>query len=119
MDFLWSAERDRVKVTLRCELQGGDGMLWLYGGDRPHLGAAAVWSRDTGLKVTAFPGHREGVVVEETAGRLAAAGELDSFVLGCGIHLDQIKPEEIAVVLALCRELTDRLIETLKGRGER
>lgn len=117
MDFTWNEEQGRVKVTLRCLLQNGDGMFWLYGGDRPHLGAVGIWSRGGEPQVTVFPGHKEGVVVQEAVCRLAGSGKLGNVTLGCGIHLDRIKPEEIALVLTLCRRLTGRLIETLE-RGE-
>lgn len=82
MGFAWTAEQGRVRVALQCLLQDRDGMAWIYGGDRPHLGAVAVRARDAAPQIMVLPGREEGAVAEEAVRRLADTEKLDRFTLG-------------------------------------
>lgn len=89
------------------------------GGDRPHLGAVAVAqpreSLADPLKTSATTsnitllGHKEDVLARSAASRVASAGSTN-VVVCCGIHVENILPEEIDGIEAICNEMIDEAI---------
>ena len=103
---------------------GADVLVYIWGGDRPHIGAvaAAGWRpslADPGTSsatasVLTFPGHKEDVVVKMVAQALAARLGTN-VVVTAGIHFEHLPPEGIAEVIDGCREITERLLLALGG----
>ena len=75
----------------------------LTGGERSHVGAAALAKDGALLACPAFPGHKEQVVCERWASVLSQA--TGCATVCCGIHYDNAKPEQIKAVLCACEEL--------------
>lgn len=42
MEFTLNAESGQIQVTLFASIQGRDGVFWLYGGEKRHIGAVAL-----------------------------------------------------------------------------
>jgi hypothetical protein len=114
-----------VALRLTCQPLGRDLAVTLSGGDRAHIGAVAVGQpRPSGREggaaaattsVITLPGHREDELARTLAARFAAA--LDAVVcVACGIHLDGIRPEELAEVQELAEELAGAALARLGGR---
>ena len=112
--FLIEAEAVRI---------GLDALIYLWGGDRPHIGSVAAAQAGPSRKdpanisatasVITFPGHKEDVIVKEAAEYMAA--ELDAnVVVTAGMHWDDLSAEEIAVVVANCRDVVRELLLKLQ-----
>ena len=121
-----AAERGRVRVRLRAHLLGADLWVALTGGDREHIGAVAV-SQPRGAKrgraggsttsLIALLGHREDELARSMAARLASRLGVAACVT-CGVHVDDIRPEEIRAVQDMAEELTGALLARLQGHDE-
>lgn len=105
---------------------GSDVLVWVWGGDRPHLGAVAAAQPRPSLddpgrtsataSVLTFPGHKEDVVVKAVAEDLAAALGAN-VVVAAGMHWDGLGAAGIAVVLERTREIMQLLKAGLAGPG--
>ncbi len=111
-------------ISLRAEAIGEDLLLILTGGDRAHVGSCLLAEPHGGLHPGDPPGattsvlnrlkHLDDLVGREAAEKVAAA--LGSPVaLVCGIHYDEVTPQEIDQIVSLCRDMTGELIAALKG----
>ncbi len=118
--FNSTLEHGRIRVTLQAIRMGGDLLVAIHGGDRPHIGAVAVSHPRPGCTVDGLPGattsvialpcHREDQLARDAAQRITAGtGAVAS--VSCGIHLDDITPEEIEWVGLLVAALTDALLD--------
>jgi hypothetical protein len=97
----------RIAVELRVLFMGKDLAVLISGGDRPHLGAAALgvprpslqnherWSAS--VSVITLTGHRDDDLARLAAHRLAAALKV-SVVVACGIHVDNLTAEELTAI---------------------
>lgn len=118
MEFTLHEVSGPIRVTLSVSLQGRDGIFWLYGGDRSHIGAVALREREGAAALFAFPGHREDGIVSDLAGALGRDGRLEHMVVCGGIHYDQIDPAWIPEIVALCGRLGERCLRELDRRIE-
>ena len=102
---------------------GTDVLVYLWGGERPHIGSVAVAQSRPSLtdpsrtrataSVITFPGHKEDVLVKEAAERIAS--ELDVHgVVTAGIHWDDLNEEGINAIVANSREVVGKLLQILK-----
>ena len=87
--------------------------MTLSGGDRPHIGAVALGQSGAAASVISLPGHREDALARRLTQELAAETQA-TVCLACGIHLDNIRPEEIRDALELADELIQRLRSHLR-----
>jgi gallate decarboxylase subunit D len=113
-----TAQRGRVRLTLRCLRMGKDLCLTLSGGEREHIGAVALSEPGPEEKssavtsVLALPGHREDELAKRVASQVAS--RLGVVVcVACGIHVEAILPSELADVLEMSTTLTQSLLERL------
>lgn len=105
-----TTRRGRIALRLTWQRLGEDLCVTLSGGDRPHIGAMALHvPGTTPAAVLTVPRHRETELAQEVADRL---GERLGVTVGvlCGIHVDSLRAEELTDVLAMSRELTERLL---------
>jgi len=112
--FLIEAEAVRI---------GSDILIYIWGGERPHIGSVAAAQPGPSRKdpacvsatasVMTFPGHKEDVIVKEAAESIAAG--LDTHVVvTAGIHWDDLDAEKIAVIMENCREVMRDLLLKLR-----
>lgn len=112
----------RVHLTLAAQLLGAHLNVSLFGGEKPHIGAVAVAEPrpslsnpteiSTSCSVITRLAHKEDELARSVASTLAR--ELNTVVcVACGIHLPDISPDEIRLVLRLCEALTKELIASL------
>lgn len=112
--FLIEAEAVRI---------GPDVLIYLWGGERPHIGSVAAAQAAPSLKdpaqnsatasVLTFPGHKEDVIVKEAAEYLAAGLDVN-VVVTAGMHWDDLSAEKIAVVVTNCRDVVRELLLKLQ-----
>lgn len=102
---------------------GSDLLVYIWGGDAPHIGAVAMAQSRPSLadpqvasssaSVFTYVGHKEEVLAKEAAEVLSAALET-RVVVTAGIHWDNLEPEAIPVVLENSKELVRLLMERLQ-----
>ncbi|MGD9123670.1 MAG: hypothetical protein PVG60_01190 [Desulfarculaceae bacterium] len=101
---------------------GEDLLVWIWGGEVPHIGAVAMAQPRPSLadpavtsataSVFTYVGHKEDQLTKETAETLAAALET-KVVVTAGIHWDHLPAEVIEIVVANSRKLVQLLLEKL------
>ena len=112
------------RVRLEALALGEDWNVSITGGDRPHIGAAALgvpyrkpdgsWSACA--SVFALPTHKEDGLAQKAAQHLAReTGHI--VAVSCGIHVDNLTPEEIACFVALAEAGIEALADALAGRN--
>ncbi|HAU84026.1 MAG TPA: hypothetical protein DCW90_00395 [Lachnospiraceae bacterium] len=107
-------ERERVHINIKCIMVGEDLCVIISGGDRPHIGAAAVGYKEneykeSELREITFCGHKDDIVMRSIAKKLSYRVKGKCFAIG-GIHLDHIKREEIEFILGCLNRIVERVI---------
>ena len=102
---------------------GQDLLVWIWGGERPHIGAVAAAQprasladpgrRSATASVLAYLGHKEDAVVKMVSESLAAAFDA-KVVVAAGIHWDDLPAAEIGVIMERCRELVELLKQSVR-----
>lgn len=115
-----SGKRGRLTVEAEFRRIGPDVSAAISGGGGPHIGAVALAEPNGGvpdISVVRASEHRDDVPAALAAGLLCGSLGCRAAVC-CGIHLDDITPQEIqdAVELteALCRRAC-RLLQTCEA----
>ena len=103
---------------------GDDVLVYIWGGEKPHIGAVAAAQPRPSLSepdktsatasVLSYVGHKEDVVAKDTAEELAAALNTN-VVVTAGIHWDDLPPDGIDDVVARCKQITEKLKAALTG----
>lgn len=106
---------------------GPDVLVYIWGGERPHIGSVAAAQprpsladpdkRSATASVLCYVGHKEDTVAKETAEALAAALDTN-VVVTAGIHWDDLPPDGVGAVVAGCREIAGKLKERLAENKE-
>ncbi len=113
---LYQIEAEAVRI-------GTDILVYIWGGDRPHIGSIAAAQPRPSLEapsrvsatasVLTYPGHKEDALVKDAAELLAA--ELETcVVVTAGIHWDNLDETGIRSIETLCRDLIQGLLKKLK-----
>jgi hypothetical protein len=102
---------------------GPDLLVYIWGGDAPHIGAVAMAQPRPSLadpKVTSstasvftYVGHKEDDLAKWAAEKISAALEA-KVVVTAGIHWDDLDQAGIKTVLANSEQLVQLLIDQLK-----
>lgn len=121
----WCAGEGRHLVVLTL-LDTGAGMNgFLTGGEAPHVGGVVMavprisltgngWSADNySLPV---PGHKDCEVALPMATELAKVVK-NPIVISAGIHSDDLTPDELALIMDHCHELTTEACRVLLATG--
>ena len=112
-----------------CDLEacavriGVDLLVYIWGGDRPHIGSVAAAQPRPSLKdaavtsatasVLTYAGHKDDIVAKFAAETLSAALAVP-VVVTVGIHWDNLDEAHIPNVMDNTRTLVSQLIETVK-----
>ena len=119
-------EKGRLQLRLSWVWAGGDLVVVLSGGNKPHIGCVLLGVprpslRDASqvsstISVLNCTGHKDEAACRPLLHRLVC--ELQQTVsLTCGIHLDDITAQELEDVKILSEQLTDSLLAQLKKAG--
>ena len=107
--FSESVEYKNKLITADIHMLSNDISVSIYGGDFPHIGAVAVLTPTGEISVLEFPHHKEGIVCELWITTLKQLG-FTSAVVHAGIHYDNICKNEINDILALNKQLLEKVI---------
>ena len=113
------------KVRAEAVWIGEDLLVYIWGGEKPHIGAAAMAQPRPSLadpsvisataSVFTYVGHKEDDLAKHAAETLSAALER-KVVVTAGIHWDALDAAGIAEVKKNCAQLIADLIAKLKQR---
>ncbi|GEM_PF-4087502 len=94
---------DEQSITIQFQLirTGNDFLLLIAGGDAPHIGAVTLGD-SSGSQTFARQHHKEDVVTESLYRRLAFQCPGGLCII-CGIHIDDIRKEQIAQTVSMCQ----------------
>jgi len=117
-------EYEGLNVVLQATAMGKDWNVVITGGEIPHLGAVALGIPRTSLQnpehtsatvsVLTLTGHKEDEVARPAAHFLASRLNAP-VVVSCGIHNDNIKPEDIRRVGEMVQEALSDLVAAARG----
>jgi len=88
-------------------------LVYIGGGERPHIGGISVAGPGGHPISFSFPGHMDYAVSSESARRISEASGSRCVVV-CGIHIDKAAPEEIEALIANSRRCIDMLLQSLR-----
>ena len=117
--------RQGMHLCLEAHPMGADWNVMITGGERPHIGAAALGQaycrpdgrRTAGASVLAVGTHKEDVLARQAALRLARQTG-HTVLVSCGIHVDNLSPQGIADFVALAESAVEELAQQMPGAGE-
>ncbi|HPQ43623.1 MAG TPA: hypothetical protein PKZ42_05280 [Syntrophales bacterium] len=117
-----SIESGPYRLEAEAVRIGTDVLVYIWGGDRPHIGSIAAAQPRPSLEdpsrvsatasVLTYPGHKEDTLVKDAAELLAAKLET-CVVVTAGLHWDDVDETGIREIVTLCRELIRKLLEKL------
>jgi len=110
-----SQKKGRVALTLTAFEMGNDICVILTGGEE-HLGAVTVGSPQGRLETVAIGSHKEYYVTEKM-GQILESAYSGSYVICCGIHLDNITKDEIATTIDLSGKMVEALCKQLNSNN--
>ena len=116
-------DEDRYNLRASARWIGGDLLVAIWGGERPHIGAVALAQPRPSLKDSAIMsatasvicvvGHKEDDLVKEASEFLAAALKT-RVVVTAGIHWDNLDEEGLRAVIQNSHALVKRIAEVMK-----
>lgn len=93
-----------INIKLEAIFVGYDLCAVITGGDRPHVGAVSVYSKEDGIKTISLKNHKDYII-----GEIFINSIKDSFngniSVSCGIHIDNISKEQIEDVYECCNKV--------------
>lgn len=112
-DYVVEAEAVRI---------GPDILVYVWGGERPHIGAVAAAQPRPSLadpsktsataSVLSYVGHKEDGVAKEMAEAISARFNTNA-VVTAGIHWDNLPSDGIQIIVDRCREILGQVIDGL------
>jgi hypothetical protein len=113
-----SQQKGRFEVHAHVSILGDDILVVLSGGVA-HIGAIAMAQprpsiadpRKAGAtsSVYTYVGHKEDIIAKSMSEKLAKALNRKVVVVA-GIHWDNLKDEEIEVIVKICQEITEEVM---------
>ncbi|WP_195276550.1 hypothetical protein [Anaerotruncus rubiinfantis] len=116
----FQVEKQGIVLSARVIPMGEDLCVAVWGGDRPHIGCAAVGvpreslcgggGKSATISTLNLTGHKDDAVANLVADRLASARGRPAAVV-CGVHIDGITREQIACVCELAKALAEQILQ--------
>jgi hypothetical protein len=113
-------EKGRIRVDIKIIRVGDDLCLIISGGDRPHIGAVTLsvprpslandGVNSASTSVLTLTGHKDDDLARLISTMLASKLNKHVVVI-CGIHLDEITPEEIDMVENMVMETIEEIVK--------
>ena len=112
------AGQGRCSVELTAIVAGEGFSLTLTGGEKPHVGGAAIcYPNEDGsgqerCQEICLPGHRDIEAARLVAEAVCRATGVATAVV-CGIHIDDATAEEIETILSNCADAAHQITSAL------
>ena len=115
------------RVSVRAILSTNGVILYLFGGDLPHIGGVAVGvprpsSRDpdrvtANVSIISILGHKDDELARPIADRVTRALNRISVVV-TGIHVDNATPKDLEAVVIHANEAVDDFLKAFGGYAD-
>ena len=122
-ELKFTTDGDRYNLEASARWIGGDLLVAIWGGERPHIGAVSLAQPRPSLKdpgimsatasVICIVGHKEDDLVKEASEFLASALKT-RVVVTAGIHWDNLDEEGIRAVIKNSQALVKRIAEKMR-----
>ena len=109
-------------VAAGVQWMGADLLVGIWGGEKPHIGAASIAESRPSLadpartsataSVFCFVGHKEDELAKAAAVKLAKTLQTH-VVVAAGIHWDDISKEDIRKIMDNCGQLVELILEKI------
>jgi hypothetical protein len=103
-----SAGSGKHRVWLKETIQGDDVVLFLGGGEKPHIGSVVLCEPGTKPRVINRKGHYDWMVGKPIAEKVCQKRR-KPVVCIAGVHVDDAKKEDIEILKKNCRLLGEKL----------
>jgi hypothetical protein len=120
-DEAYVVEAEAVRI-------GPDILVYVWGGERPHIGAVAAAQPRPSLadpsktsataSVLSYVGHKEKGVAQDKAEAISSRFKTNA-VVTAGIHWDDLPSDGVQIIIHRCREITGKVIDALEGQARR
>lgn len=95
---------NNIKIKLEAIYAGNDICVLITGGDKAHVGAISVYSKEEGIRTISLKNHKDYIIgelfinsiKEEFSGNISVS---------CGIHVDNIKKDQIRDIYKICNNI--------------
>ncbi len=88
-----------------------DLVIFVYGGDTPHVGSS-VLANIHEIKSISFKNHKDDIALKIIAKKILKKSRKNVCLVG-GIHIDDIKKEQIGQILKMCKKLGKKIAKIL------
>lgn len=117
--------KGRININARAFLVGEDLCVIISGGDSPHIGCVTLSVPRPSLSdknklssttsILNLIGHKDDEAARYVSEALSSRLN-KNVVVTCGIHVNNIKTEEIHTTMELIKDITNKLVESLVNR---
>ncbi|MGC8936073.1 MAG: hypothetical protein ACP5KV_01745 [Candidatus Methanomethylicaceae archaeon] len=98
MPHLIESGEGRFRVYLDLIEAGSDLVLYIGGGDSPHVGSISICTREGEPITLSLPGHKD-YLVSHTAAQIIFKESARKTVVISGIHVEKASKKDIAILL--------------------
>ncbi len=102
-----SVSKYGIKLTANIFKIGDDFVVFIKGGDKPHVGAS-VLSNSNELKSCVFRNHKDDIALKIIAKKIKKYCDKNVCLVG-GIHIDNITKKQIELILKLSKKLGKKI----------
>lgn len=107
-------EKTYQDITIKLEVMsaGDDLCVLITGGDKPHIGAISLYTKEDGIKTISAKNHKDYIINEMFLNNLKDDIK-NNISVSCGIHLDNIKENQIISIYEICNSIFKEFKEVL------
>jgi len=100
--------RGKYKVRLEKKKIGKETILFLFGGEKPHVGCVVIAEPKRKTKLIKFDKHKDHIVAKPIAEKFCKRTKRRVVCVG-GIHVDNATKEEIKILVDNCKKIEERI----------
>ena len=93
-----------IKIKLEAIYAGNDICVVITGGDKAHVGAVSVYSKEEGIQTISLKNHKDYIIGELFINSIKNIF-LGNISVSSGIHVDNIKKEQISDIYKICNNI--------------
>lgn len=108
-----------IEIKIIINEIGNDLCVIIFGGDMPHIGCVTLSQPRPSLmnesvissttSIINIIGHKDDIIARYASEKLSSSLN-KNVVVSCGVHVDNIKDNEIDAIIAMAKELTELII---------
>lgn len=104
-----------INIKLEGIFAGDDLCVLITGGDRAHIGAVSIYSKEEGIKTISLKTHKDYIIGEIFINSIKDIFN-GSISVSTGIHIDNISKEQIEYIYKICNEVFNEVKQEIIDR---